>query len=189
MREHKNVCNYLDIALQHVSDNMLQRMHRHVSKQDTYNLISRIREEVPGIHLRTTFMVGFPGETEEDFEDTLSILREVRYDMIYSFIYSPREGTPAAEMEQIPAEITGARFQRLLDVQNEIALEKNLPLENTVVRVLIEGRSKTNEDKYSARTDGGKLVLLDADDSRIGTLANVKITKAQTFLLWGEIVD
>ena len=175
--------------MQSGSDAILKKMNRVYTREHYLSLIRYMREKMPDITITSDIIVGFPGETEEDFEDTLSILREVRYDMIYSFIYSPREGTPAAEMEQIPAEITGVRFQKLLDVQNEIALEKNLPLENTVVRVLIEGRSKTNEDKYSARTDGGKLVLLDADDSRIGTLANVKITKAQTFLLWGEIVD
>lgn len=189
MAENKKIARHFHLPVQSGSDAILKKMNRVYTREHYLSLIRYMREKMPDITITSDIIVGFPGETEEDFEDTLSILREVRYDMIYSFIYSPREGTPAAEMEQIPADVTGARFQRLLDVQNEIALEKNLPLENTVVRVLIEGRSKTNEDKYSARTDGGKLVLLDADDSSIGTLANVKITKAQTFLLWGELVD
>ena len=188
MAENPKIARHFHLPVQSGSDRILQKMNRVYSREHYLSLIRYMREKMPDITITSDIIVGFPGETEEDFEDTLSILREVRYDMIYSFIYSPREGTPAAEMEQIPAEITSARFARLLDVQNEIALEKNLPMENTIVRVLIEGRSKTNEDKYSARTDGNKLVLLDADDSLVGTLKNVKITKAQTFLLWGELV-
>ena len=148
-----------------------------------------MREKMPDIAISTDIIVGFPGETEEDFEDTLSIVREARYDMMYSFIYSRRNGTPAAEMEnQIPSSVTGARFPRLLEVQNEISLERNLVWENKTLRVLVDGRSKNNPDKFSGRTDGNKIVLFDADDSYIGKFVNIKITKAQTFALIGEIV-
>jgi tRNA-2-methylthio-N6-dimethylallyladenosine synthase len=148
-----------------------------------------MREKMPDIAISTDIIVGFPGETEEDFEDTLSIVREARYDMMYSFIYSKRSGTPAAEMkDQIPPEVTGKRFPRLLEVQNEISLERNLVWENKTRRVLVDGRSKNNPDKFSGRTDGNKIVLFDADDSYIGKFVNIKITKAQTFALIGEIV-
>ena len=148
-----------------------------------------MREKMPDIAISTDIIVGFPGETDEDFEQTLSIVREARYDMMYSFIYSKRGGTPAAEMEnQVPAEVTGKRFPRLLEVQNEISLERNLVWENQTLRVLVDGRSKNNPDKFSGRTDGNKIVLFDADDSYIGKFVNIKITKAQTFALIGEIV-
>jgi tRNA-2-methylthio-N6-dimethylallyladenosine synthase len=108
---------------------------------------------------------------------------------MYSFIYSKRSGTPAAEMEnQVPAEVTGKRFPRLIEVQNEISLERNLVWENKTLRVLVDGRSKNNPDKFSGRTDGNKIVLFDGDDSMIGQFINVKISKAQTFALLGEVV-
>ena len=164
-------------------------MNRNYTRESYLSLIRYMREKMPDIAISTDIIVGFPGETEEDFEDTLSIVREARYDMMYSFIYSKRSGTPAAEMkDQIPPEVTGVRFPRLLEVQNEISLERNLVWENKTLRVLVDGRSKNNPEKFSGRTDGNKIVLFDADDSYIGKFVNIKITKAQTFALIGEIV-
>jgi tRNA-2-methylthio-N6-dimethylallyladenosine synthase len=148
-----------------------------------------MREKMPDIAISTDIIVGFPGETDEDFEDTLSIVREARYDMMYSFIYSKRSGTPAAEMEeQIPADVKSERFDRLLAVQNQISLESNKPFEGKVVRVLCEGPSKNNENVYSGRTEGGKIVFFDASEDKIGQFLNIEIERGDTFALYGKII-
>ena len=189
MAANPRIARQFHLPVQSGSDRILKAMNRNYTRESYLSLIRYMREKMPDIAISTDIIVGFPGETEEDFEDTLSIVREARYDMMYSFIYSKRGGTPAAEMEdQIPAEVTGKRFPRLLEVQNEISLERNLVWENRTLRVLVDGRSKNNPDKFSGRTDGNKIVLFDADDSYIGKFVNIKITKAQTFALIGEIV-
>ena len=189
MAANPRIARQFHLPVQSGSDRILKAMNRNYTRESYLSLILYMREKMPDIAISTDIIVGFPGETEEDFEDTLSIVREARYDMMYSFIYSKRGGTPAAEMEdQIPAEVTGKRFPRLLEVQNEISLERNLVWENRTLRVLVDGRSKNNPDKFSGRTDGNKIVLFDADDSYIGKFVNIKITKAQTFALIGEIV-
>ena len=189
MAANPRIARQFHLPVQSGSDRILKAMNRNYTRESYLSLIRYMREKMPDIAISTDIIVGFPGETEEDFEDTLSIVREARYDMMYSFIYSKRGGTPAAEMEdQIPAEVTGKRFPRLLEVQNEISLERNLFWENQTLRVLVDGRSKNNPDKFSGRTDGNKIVLFDADDSYIGKFVNIKITKAQTFALIGEIV-
>ena len=189
MAANPHIARQFHLPVQSGSDRILKAMNRNYTRESYLSLIRYMREKMPDIAISTDIIVGFPGETEEDFEDTLSIVREARYDMMYSFIYSKRGGTPAAEMEnQVPAEVTGKRFPRLLEVQNEISLERNLVWENQILRVLVDGRSKNNPDKFSGRTDGNKIVLFDADDSYIGKFVNIKITKAQTFALIGEIV-
>ena len=189
MAANPHIARQFHLPVQSGSDRILKAMNRNYTRESYLSLIRYMREKMPDIAISTDIIVGFPDETEEDFEDTLSIVREARYDMMYSFIYSKRGGTPAAEMEnQVPAEVTGKRFPRLLEVQNEISLERNLVWENQTLRVLVDGRSKNNPDKFSGRTDGNKIVLFDADDSYIGKFVNIKITKAQTFALIGEIV-
>ena len=189
MAANPRIARQFHLPVQSGSDRILKIMNRNYTRESYLSLIRYMREKMPDIAISTDIIVGFPGETEEDFEQTLDIVREARYDMMYSFIYSKRSGTPAAEMEdQVPAEVTGARFPRLLEVQNEISLERNLVWENKTLRVLVDGRSKNNPDKFSGRTDGNKIVLFDADDSYIGKFVNIKITKAQTFALMGEIV-
>lgn len=189
MAANPRIARQFHLPVQSGSDRILKAMNRNYTRESYLSLIRYMREKMPDIAISTDIIVGFPGETEEDFEDTLSIVREARYDMMYSFIYSKRGGTPAAEMEnQVPAEVTGKRFPRLLEAQNEISLERNLVWENQILRVLVDGRSKNNPDKFSGRTDGNKIVLFDADDSYIGKFVNIKITKAQTFALIGEIV-
>ncbi len=189
MAANPKIARQFHLPVQSGSDRLLKAMNRNYTRESYLSLIRYMREKMPDIAISTDIIVGFPGETEEDFEDTLSIVREARYDMMYSFIYSKRSGTPAAEMkEQIPPEVTGARFPRLLEVQNEISLERNLVWEGKTLRVLVDGRSKNNPDKFSGRTDGNKIVLFEADDSYIGKFVQIKITKAQTFALIGEIV-
>ena len=148
-----------------------------------------MREKIPGITITTDIIVGFPGETEEDFEGTLNMLRRVKFDMIYSFIYSPRKGTPAAEMEcQIPDSVKSERFNRLLAVQNEIAFELNQQEVGKTLRVLCDGISKNNEKVYSGRTEGNKIVFFDGDESDTGKYINVKIDRAEAFALYGQKV-
>ena len=189
MAANPKIARQFHLPVQSGSDRILKEMNRNYTRESYLSLIRYMREKIPDIAISTDIIVGFPGETEEDFEQTLSIVKEARYDMMYSFIYSKRSGTPAAEMEnQVPEEVTGKRFPRLLELQNEISLERNLIWENKTLRVLVDGVSKNNPDKYSGRTDGNKIVLFDGDESLVGTFVNMKITKAQTFALIGEIV-
>ena len=190
MAANPKIARQFHLPVQSGSNRILKEMNRIYTRESYLDLIRYMREKMPDIAISTDIIVGFPGETEEDFEDTLSIVKEARYDMMYSFIYSKRSGTPAAEMEnQVPEEITGKRFPRLLALQNEISLERNLVWENQVLRVLVDGKSKNNPEKYSGRTDGNKIVLFDADESFVGKFVNIRITKAQTFALLGEIVS
>ena len=189
MAANDKIAKHFHLPVQSGSDRLLKEMNRHYNREAYLSLIRYMREKMPDICLSTDIIVGFPGETEEDFEDTLSIVREVGYDMMYSFIYSKRTGTPAAEMEnQIPEHITSERFARLIDTQNEISLTKNQPYTDKTVRVLVDGRSKNNPDKFSGRTEGNKIVLFDGDDSMTGKFVTVHITEAQTFALKGDVV-
>jgi len=144
---------------------------------------------MPDATVTSDIIVGFPGETEEDFEATLDALRRARFDMIYSFIYSPRKGTPAAAMDtQISDKVKSERFDRLLAVQNEISLASNKPLEGKVLRVLCDGRSKNNKDVFSGRTEGNKIVFFDATDSDTGHFLDIEIERGDTFALYGKIL-
>ena len=144
---------------------------------------------MPDATVTSDIIVGFPGETEEDFEDTLRALRRAKFDMIYSFQYSPRRGTPAAEMDcQVPKEVKSERFDRMLALQNEISYNSNKPLENKVLRVLCDGPSKNNKDVFSGRTEGGKIVFFDGEQTDIGNFVDVLIESADTFALSGKII-
>ncbi len=189
MAAYPKIAKHFHLPVQSGSERILAEMNRHYNRETYLSLIRYMREKMPDITISTDIIVGFPGETEADFEDTLSIVREVGYDMMYSFIYSKRTGTPAAEMaDQIPEEVTGPRFARLIETQNEISLMKNKPYEEKTVRVLVDGRSKNNPEMFSGRTEGNKIVLFEGDDSMTGTFVNVYIREAQTFALKGEAV-
>jgi len=150
-------------------------------------LIKKVKSAVPDVVLTTDIIVGFPGETNEDFEETLNVLREVEYDTIFSFIYSKRKGTPAEKMEDcLTEEEKHNNFDRLLEVQNEISKRKNDAYVGTVQKILVEGASKTNADTLTGRTEGGKVVNFTGDISLIGKMVDVKITKSQTWSLFGE---
>jgi len=144
---------------------------------------------MPDIGLTTDIIVGFPTETEEEFEETLDILKAVGFDNIYSFIYSPRKGTPAAEMEgQIPDDVKGERFQRLLDTQNEISITRNRTYEQKPTKVLVEGWSKTDKTMLTGRNEKNRLVHFKGGESLIGSFVNVMITEAETYSLFGELI-
>ena len=189
MAENPKIARHFHLPLQSGSDRILRDMNRHYDTAAYMELIDYMREKMPDISISTDIIVGFPGETDEDFGCTLDMVRRVRYDMLFSFIYSKRDGTPAAKMEnQVPDEIKSARFARLLEAQAENALACNLPLEGKVVRVLVEGESKTDPEMFSGRTGGNKIVHIPADESLRGQFADVRITKALTYALMGEVV-
>ena len=195
IREKPNVCNYLDIALQHISDHMLERMHRHFTKADTYALIERIRREVPGIHLRTTLMVGFPGETEEDFEELMEFTRKTRFERMGAFAYSEEEGTFSADNyeDDVPEDVKQARLDKLMALQQRISAELEAEKVGKVMKVVIdrkEGNYYIGRTEYSS-PEVDPEVLIEAQDCRLraGNMYNVEITDSEAFDLYGKIVD
>lgn len=194
MREKPNVCKYLDIALQHISDNMLNRMHRHVSKQETIELLKTIRERVPGIHIRTTLMVGFPGETQDDFHELLEFVRTQRFERMGAFAYSEEEGTYSANNyeDDVPAEVKLRRLDELMILQQEISAEVEAEKVGKVLKVIID---RKEGDYYIGRTEFcspevDPEVLIKAGEKRlrVGCFYNVKITQSEEFDLYGEVV-
>ena len=189
MAEGKHIARHFHLPLQSGSDEVLRRMNRRYDREKYLQMLDYMRERMPDITVTSDIIVGFPGETDEDFEGTISMLERVRFDMLYSFIYSPRKGTPAASMENpVPRATQNARFDRLLAVQEEIATEKNLPLVGTLQRVLCDGKSKTDETMLSGRTTGNKIVFFPDDGTEAGVFVNVKIDRATPFALYGEHV-
>lgn len=194
MQRRENVCNYLDIALQHISDPVLSNMRRHIDKEGTLRLLDEIRRRVPGIRIRTTLMVGFPGEGEKEFEELKEFVRTQRFDRMGAFAYCEEEGTwGAAHLEDsIPEEVKQRRLQELMDIQEEIALSRNEEVIGETVRVLIETPSSENPDGYAVgRTqwDSPEVdpeVLVKDCDAQPGDFINVRITSAQPFELIGE---
>lgn len=193
MREKTNVCKYLDIALQHISDNMLQRMHRHVTKEETYNLIERIRKEVPGIHLRTTLMVGFPGETEEDFKELMEFTRKVRFERMGAFAYSEEEGTFSAEKyeDNVPEEIKQARLDKLMALQQRISAELEAEKVGKTMKVVIdrkEGNYYVGRTEYSSpEVDPEVLIPVGEKKLRTGQMVDATITDSEEFDLYAKV--
>lgn len=194
IRERPNVCKYLDIALQHISDNMLTRMHRHVSKQETMELIEKIREAVPGIHLRTTLMVGFPGETEEDFKELVDFVKWAKFERMGAFAYSEEEGTYSAEHyeDDVPAEVKQLRLDKLMAVQQRISAEVEASKVGSVMKTIID---RKEGDYYIGRTEfcspevDPEVLIKDTRRLRKGCFYNVHITDSDDFDLYGEVVD
>ena len=193
MREKTNVCKYLDIALQHISDNMLQRMHRHVTKEETYNLIERIRKEVPGIHIRTSLMVGFPGETEEDFEELMEFTRKVRFERMGAFAYSEEEGTFSAEKyeDNVPEEIKQARLDKLMALQQRISAELEAEKVGKTMKVVIdrkEGNYYVGRTEYSSpEVDPEVLIPVGEKKLRTGQMVDATITDSEEFDLYAKV--
>ena len=189
MREKPNVCNYLDIALQHVSDNMLSRMQRHFTRQETYDLIEALRREVPGIHLRTTLMVGFPGETDEDFQELLAFTKWAHFERMGAFAYSEEDGTYSAQHyeDDVPPEVKQARLDKLMRVQQNIAAEIEASKIGQTLRVVVD---RQEGDWYVGRTEFcspevDPEVLIPADEHlTVGEFYNARITDAEEFDLY-----
>jgi len=188
MAAGKHIAHSFHLPLQSGSDEILRRMNRHYDRAQYLEILDYMREKMPDIAVTSDIIVGFPGESEADFEDTLAMLRRARFDMIFSFIYSPRKGTPAAEMpQQIPREVQNARFDRLLALQAEIAAEQNTPLTGTVQRVLCDGVSKKNSDIYNGRTPQNKIVFFE-EPAPEGTWLSVRVDRAEAFALYGTVI-
>ena len=186
MAENPKIAKAFHLPLQSGSNRILQRMNRHYTAESYLSLVSYMRKKMPDIALTSDIIVGFPGESEEDFEATLEVLEKAEYDNIYSFIYSPRKGTPAAEMpDQIPPEVSSARFARLLEKQMEISNRKNKDYTGCVLKVLVEGHSKTDESKLTGRSEKNRLVHFEGPDELVGQYAHVRITRTETFALFG----
>lgn len=194
MRERPNVCKYMDIALQHISDNMLQKMRRHVTKEQTYQLIENFRKEVPGIHLRTTLMVGHPGETEADFEELKEFVRKVRFDRMGAFAYSEEEGTFAANNyeDNISQEVKQVRLDELMAIQQEISSELSAAKIGRQMKVIID---RVEGDYYIGRTefdspevDPEVLIERNGKQLIIGNFYQVEIVNSDDFDLYGRII-
>ncbi|MCR4853513.1 MAG: 30S ribosomal protein S12 methylthiotransferase RimO [Prevotella sp.] len=194
MREKENVCRYLDIALQHISDHILSDMRRHVTKAETYELIRRIREEVPGIHLRTTLMVGFPGETDDDFEELMEFTRWARFERMGAFAYSEEDGTYSAEHyeDNVPMEVKQQRLDRLMQLQQEISAEIEAAKVGQILRVIIdrkEGNYYVGRTEFcSPEVDPEVLIPADERPLKNGRFYNVLITDSTEFDLYGTTI-
>lgn len=194
MRERDNVCKYLDIALQHVSDDMLKKMRRNITKQQTKDLIQKIREEVPGIHIRTTMMVGHPGETEADFAEMMEFLKETKFERLGAFPYSHEEDTFCDKnyIDDIPAAIKQDRMNQLMEFQETISQEINDAKIGKVLRVIVD---REEEEFYVGRTQydspevDGEVLINKSSELIIGDMYDIKITSALPFDLLGEIAN
>ena len=193
MREKPNVCNYLDIALQHISDHMLDRMHRHVSKQETKDLLKTIRERVPGICIRTTLMVGFPGETDEDFSELMEFVREARFDRMGAFAYSEEEGTFSAKHyeDDVPEDVKQQRLDELMDLQQEISAQVQAEKVGRTMKVIIdrkEGEYYVGRTEYcSPEVDPEVLIPVAEGELKIGEFYQVNIKNSDDFDLYGSV--
>ncbi|MDW7675748.1 MAG: tRNA (N6-isopentenyl adenosine(37)-C2)-methylthiotransferase MiaB [Bacillota bacterium] len=189
VKNSKNVCPHFHLPLQAGSNKILKLMNRGYTKEQYLSLIELIKQEIPHASITTDLIVGFPGETEEDFLETLDAVSEARFDQAYTFLYSKRSGTPAATMEnQVDDENKKARLQRLMDLQNKISLEINKELVNRSLSVLVEGPSKNNPSQLTGRTTTNKIVVFEGDDTLVGKLVDVKIEEARTWNLTGKLI-
>ncbi len=184
----EKLCHYIHLPVQAGSSKVLKEMNRHYTREDYLEIVRKLREVDPDIAISTDIIVGFPGETEEEFEETLTLCEEVRYDSAFTFLYSVRKGTPAEKFEnQIPEEIKHERFNRLVDVINRISAEKNAEYVGRIEKVLVDGPSKNNSKTYGGRTESFKLVNFRGTPDVIGQVIDVLITGANTFSLEGEV--
>lgn len=189
IKECDKLCEQVHLPVQSGSNRILKKMNRHYTKEAYLELVELIKKEIPGVSITTDIIVGFPGETEEDFLDTLDLAQKVQYDSAFTFIYSRRNNTPADMMlNQVPDEDKHHRFDRLVKTINESVISKNKEFEGKTVEVLVEGPSKNDEEKLMGRTRNGKLVNFTGENVKAGDLVNVKIVRAQPFSLIGEVI-
>ena len=182
------ICNSIHLPVQSGSSAILKAMNRKYDRDDYLKLVSKLRKAIPDIGISTDIMVGFPGETDQDFLDTLDLVQKARFSSAFCFIYSRRKGTVADKMEQIPRSVKGERIKRLLEVQNVITKEISKEMEGTLQRVLVEGKNKKYVNTYCGRTENGRLVNIKSDVDLFDQFVWVKIKNYQSATLWGEIV-
>lgn len=189
IRDCEKVCHHFHLPVQAGSDDVLKRMNRNYTKEHYLTLVKKLKKEIPDIAITTDIIVGFPGENEENFNETLDVVKEVEYDSAFTFLYSVREGTKAALMEdQVPDDVKHERFNKLLDILYPIILRKNEECIDKVYPVLVESESKNKDNILTGRTEHFRLVHFKGDESLIGKIVNVKITNVKTFHMEGEIV-
>ena len=189
IKECDKVCKIIHLPLQSGSSNILKSMNRKYTKEEYLNLVDKIKKEIPNVVFSTDIIVGFPGETEEDFKDTLDVVEKVKFEQVYMFIYSRRIGTVADKMEnQVPEDIKHERFDRLKALVESQIPKNNEKYVNTIQKVLIEGKSKNNEKMLTGRTGTNKVVVIDADEKYINQIINVKIIEDCMWYLKGEII-
>ena len=190
MAECRHCAHQLHLPVQSGSDRILKAMNRSYDSAKYLHQVELARRYMPDLVLTTDIIVGFPGESEEDFEDTIKLCEAVRYDAMFTFIYSKRVGTPAASMaDPYTREEKQRHFDRLMEVSNSISGEKHKEYEGRIVRVLVDGETGRDEYNLSSRTNGGRLVHLRGDKSLIGSFIDVKITASNTWALYGEVVS
>lgn len=188
MADNPKVCEHIHVAMQAGSNRVLKMMNRGYTREHYLERTMALRERVPGVAISTDIIVGFPGESEQDFMDTLDMVQKVRFDSAFTFMFSPRSGTKAAEMEeQIPIEVKRSRLHQLTQLQYGIALEINRSLEGKYEEVLVEGPSKTDPSKLTSRSRTNRIIIFSGPDNIAGQIIRVKITEARTFSLFGEI--
>ena len=184
------ICKIVHLPLQSGSSNVLKVMNRKYSKEQYLNLVAKMKENIPNLTLSTDIIVGFPGETDEDFEDTLDVVKKVNFEQVYMFIYSRRAGTPGDKMEnQVPDNIKHKRFDRLKELVESQIEKRNKEYVGTIQKVLVEGKSKTNENTYTGRTDSNKVVIFEGKEENIGKVLDVKIISEHMWYLKGAIVN
>ena len=189
MLTHENICNYVHLPLQSGSDRILKRMNRTYSRDHFIQLAHRIREILPGVGISTDIIVGFPGETESEFSETLAVMEEVKFDSSFNFKYSPRPGTKASEYDDpIPEDIKQQRLEQIIDLQKRHTLERNLDRVGTIQKVLIEKESKMSSHQWAGRTDSNKWVIFDKEDVQIKDMVSIQIKKAKGITLHGELL-
>ncbi|MBU5268804.1 tRNA (N6-isopentenyl adenosine(37)-C2)-methylthiotransferase MiaB [Clostridium cochlearium] len=189
IKECDKLCNHIHLPVQSGSSRILKKMNRSYSREDYLKLVNKIKEEIPNVAITTDIIVGFPGETEEDFNETLELVKEVEYDSAFTFLYSKRKGTPAYDMdEQVPEDVKHERFEKLVKIVNESCEKNNKKYQDKIVKVLVEGESKNDKNRLTGRTDTGKLVNFTGNKDNIGKIVDVKITKTLSFSLDGEEV-
>lgn len=187
--KNDKICNHIHLPLQSGSSKILKKMNRTYDKEAYLALVKKIKDRIPGVAITTDIIIGFPGESEEDIEDTMDVIRKVSYDQCFLFKYSPRVGTKAAEMEdQVDEDIKSDRFDRVLRLINETSYENNCRYKGTSQKVLVQGPSKTDKERLTGRTDTNKIVNFSGSDDLIGQIIDVKIVDNNSFALEGEFV-
>ena len=194
MRDEPKICKYLDIPLQHISDNQLSAMRRRITKAETEALVERLRSEIPDIALRTTMLVGFPGETEEDFEELCEFVRKVRFERLGAFAYSEEEGTPSALHleDNVPEEVKESRVERLMKIQKRISLELNAERVGKTMRAIIdriEGDFYIGRSQYDSPEVDEEILITSAKELELGQMVDVRITDCEEYDLYGEVVE
>lgn len=186
---YPNICNNIHLPVQSGSNRILRKMNRRYTREDYFALVDKIRSVLPDVGITTDIMVGFPEETEQDFEDTLDLVRRVEYSSAFCFVYSRRKGTPAYSMEQVPYSVKKERITKLLACQNEVTKQISLTMVGNCYEVLVEGANFRYHDVMCGRTESGRLVNFRCDDSFVGKFVTVMIERASSATLWGKIVN